>query len=81
VRNSHREIDPLFDKVRDPIEQQEPGLHGGIGIQECIDNRPDMDLPKSERRGYRQHAARLLLFGCCAAFDGIERSQHVPAGR
>ena len=46
MRDAHREVDPFFNEVRDPIKQQEPCLHGGIGIQERVDNWSDMELPK-----------------------------------
>jgi len=50
VREAYRDINSLFNQIRDPIEQQESCAHRRIFVQEGVEHRSHVKLSKPERQ-------------------------------
>ena len=79
VGDADRDVNPLFDEIYNPVEQEEARLHGGIGVQKRVENGPHVELSQSQRRRDREQPARLLLPPRGVALGLVERTQHGPA--
>ena len=72
-------IEPLLDKVDDPVQEKHSRRHLRIGLQISADRRPHMQSAKQDRRGQSEQPLRFRILTGETPFGLLQIAQN-PAG-
>ena len=77
----HRDIDMRLDQIDHLVGQHQPDRHIGIGGEEGVDDRRDVELAEHDRRGDQQFAARGAILAARGALGIPEIVEQPPGDR
>ncbi len=80
MRDAQRDVDPFLDHVDDAVDQRQPQIDLGIGLEERQRHRQHIQPAEHDRRGDMEPALRRRIFAGRHALGSLDLAQQPPAG-